>query len=30
MADSVVRLADGRVLSIERPAVRLSPRDLSW
>jgi putative ABC transport system ATP-binding protein len=30
MADSVVRLADGRVSSIERPAVRLSPRDLSW
>jgi putative ABC transport system ATP-binding protein len=30
MADSVVRLADGRVSSIERPAVRQSPRDLSW
>jgi putative ABC transport system ATP-binding protein len=30
MADSVVRLADGRVSSIERPAVRVSPRDLSW
>jgi putative ABC transport system ATP-binding protein len=30
MADSVVRLADGRVSSIERPAVRQLPRDLSW
>jgi putative ABC transport system ATP-binding protein len=30
MADTVVRLADGRVSSVERPAVRQSPRDLSW
>jgi putative ABC transport system ATP-binding protein len=30
MADTVVRLADGRVASVERPAVRQSPRDLSW
>jgi putative ABC transport system ATP-binding protein len=30
MADTVVRLADGRVSSVERPAVRQSPRDLVW
>jgi putative ABC transport system ATP-binding protein len=30
MADTVVRLADGRVASVERPAVRQSPRDLAW
>jgi putative ABC transport system ATP-binding protein len=30
MADTVVRLADGRISSLERPTVRLSPRDLAW
>jgi len=30
MADLVVRLADGRVASAERPAERRAPRDLSW
>mgnify|MGYP003583775508 CR=1 FL=1 len=30
MADRVVRLADGRIASIERPARRLSPAELSW
>jgi putative ABC transport system ATP-binding protein len=30
MADRVVRLADGCIASIERPAVRLTPADLSW
>jgi putative ABC transport system ATP-binding protein len=30
MADTVVRLADGQVSSVERPTVRLSPRELSW
>ncbi len=30
MANTVVRLADGRVASVERPAVRRAPRDLSW
>lgn len=30
MADSVVRLADGRVASVERNAHKLSPRDVSW
>ena len=30
MADTVVRLADGRVVSIERNTRRLAPRDLSW
>jgi putative ABC transport system ATP-binding protein len=30
MADRVVRLADGRIASIERPARRLSPSELSW
>ncbi len=30
MADRVVRLADGRIASIERPARRLTPAELSW
>jgi putative ABC transport system ATP-binding protein len=30
MADRVVRLADGRVASIEKPTRRLSPSELSW
>ena len=30
MADRVVRLADGRIAGIERPARRLSPSELSW
>jgi putative ABC transport system ATP-binding protein len=30
MADRVVRLADGRIASIERPARRLAPAELSW
>jgi putative ABC transport system ATP-binding protein len=30
MADVVVRLADGRVVSIERPETKLAPRDLTW
>ncbi len=30
MADVVVRLADGRVASIERPAERRTARELSW
>jgi len=30
MADVVVRLADGRVASIERPAERRAARELSW
>jgi putative ABC transport system ATP-binding protein len=30
MADRVVRLADGRIASIERPQRRLSPAELSW
>jgi putative ABC transport system ATP-binding protein len=30
MADRVVRLADGHVVEVSRPAARLSPRDLSW
>jgi putative ABC transport system ATP-binding protein len=30
MADRVVRLADGRVASIDRPARRLTPSELSW
>jgi putative ABC transport system ATP-binding protein len=30
MADRVVRLADGRIASIEVPARRLSPSQLSW
>ncbi|MPZ18159.1 MAG: ATP-binding cassette domain-containing protein [Luteitalea sp.] len=30
MADSVVRLADGHVASVERNARKLSPRDVSW
>lgn len=30
MADRVVRLADGRIASIEVPARRLSPAELSW
>lgn len=30
MADRVIRLADGRIASIERPARRLTPAELSW
>ena len=30
MADVVVRLADGRVVSVEHPAKKLAPRDLVW
>jgi putative ABC transport system ATP-binding protein len=30
MADRVVRLADGRIASIEVPARRLTPSELSW
>ena len=30
MADRVVRLADGRISSIERPERRLTPAELSW
>ncbi|MGV3572282.1 MAG: ABC transporter ATP-binding protein [Ramlibacter sp.] len=30
MADRVVRLADGRIASVERPARRLTPAELSW
>ena len=30
MADRVVRLADGRIASIEAPERRLSPAELSW
>jgi putative ABC transport system ATP-binding protein len=30
MADRVVRLADGRIASIEVPARRLTPAELSW
>jgi len=30
MADRVVRLADGRIASVEKPARRLSPAELSW
>lgn len=30
MADRVVRLADGRIASVERPPRRLTPDELSW
>ncbi len=30
MADSVVRLSDGHILSVERNSTRASPRELSW
>jgi len=30
MADRVVRVADGRIASIERPERRLTPAELSW
>ncbi|QBK06558.1 ABC transporter ATP-binding protein [Hylemonella gracilis] len=30
MADRVVRLADGRIASVEAPARRLTPAELSW
>ena len=30
MADRVIRLADGRVASTEKPARRLTPAELSW
>ena len=30
MADRVIRLADGRIASVEAPARRLTPAELSW
>jgi putative ABC transport system ATP-binding protein len=30
MADTVVRLADGRIAAVERHAQRIAPQDLSW
>jgi putative ABC transport system ATP-binding protein len=30
MADSVIRLADGRILSVERNATKAGPQELSW
>jgi putative ABC transport system ATP-binding protein len=30
MADSIIRLADGQVTSVERNARKLAPRDVSW
>jgi putative ABC transport system ATP-binding protein len=30
IADRVVRLADGRVVGIERNSHKVSPRDLRW
>ena len=30
MADRVVSLSGGLIASIERPAVRVSPRDIHW
>jgi hypothetical protein len=30
MADRVVRLSDGHIISIERNAQRRSPQELSW
>ena len=30
MADRVIRLVDGRIASIEAPARRLTPSELSW
>ena len=30
MADSVIRLADGRILSVERNATKAAPQELSW
>jgi putative ABC transport system ATP-binding protein len=30
MADRVVRVADGRIASVERPARRLQPAELAW
>ncbi len=30
MADRVIRLADGRIASVETPARRLTPAELSW
>ena len=30
MADRVVRIADGRIASVERPATRRAARELSW
>jgi putative ABC transport system ATP-binding protein len=30
MANRVIRLADGRVVAVEQPAERLSPRELAW
>jgi putative ABC transport system ATP-binding protein len=30
MADRVIRLADGRVVSVEDRTTKASPRDLSW
>jgi putative ABC transport system ATP-binding protein len=30
MADRVIRLADGRVVSVEDRTDKLAPRDLNW
>jgi putative ABC transport system ATP-binding protein len=30
LADRVVRLADGRVVSVDRNATKVEPRSLSW
>jgi len=30
MADRVVRLADGRVVSVERPSAKVGARELQW
>lgn len=30
MADRVIRLSDGRIASVEKPARRLTPAELSW
>jgi hypothetical protein len=30
MADRVIRLADGRVVSVEDRSEKVGPRDLSW
>ena len=30
MADRVIRLADGRVTSVEARTTKLAPRELSW
>jgi putative ABC transport system ATP-binding protein len=30
IADRVIRLSDGHIVSVERNARRASPKDLSW